>query len=340
MPAEEVVRMADMTHRQAASEPTVGASWVTPGVQSFLDELAAQGGPPIYELSPADAREALRAGQAVEVAKPAADIQDRTVPGGPNGQVSVRIVRPQGATGTLPAVMYFHGGGWILGDADTHDRLVRELAVGAQAAVVFVNYTPSPEAHYPTAIEQAYAATRWVAEQGASARLDAARLMLVGDSAGGTMVAAVTLLAKRRGGPELALQVMAYPVTGADFDTPSYQQFAGGPWLTRAAMQWFWDAYAPDVSVRSQPTASPLRAGLEELGGLPPALLLTGENDVLRDEGEAYAHRLMQAGVTVTANRYLGTIHDFLLLNPIADTAPTRGALAQITDTLRAVLGR
>jgi acetyl esterase len=210
--------------------------------------------------------------------------------------------------------------------------------VGAQAAVVFVNYTPSPEAHYPTAIEQAYAATRWVAEQGASAGLDTSRLVVVGDSVGGNMVAAVTLLAKRRCGPGIALQVMAYPVTDAAFTTPSYQQFADGPWLTRKAIQWFWDAYAPDVSVRSEPTVSPLRASLDELRGLPPALLITTENDVLRDEGEAYAHRLMQAGVRVTATRYLGTIHDFLLLNPIAGTTPTCGALAQITDTLRGVL--
>ena len=330
--------MTDMTGREAASEPTGGPPYLTPSVQSFLDALATEGGPQIYQLSPADAREALRAGQAVEVAKPAADIQDRTIPGGPHGEVSVRIVRPKGATGTLPALMYFHGGGWVLGDKDTHDRLVRELAVGTKAAVVFVDYTLSPEAHYPTAIEQAYAATRWVAEQGASAGLDASRLMVVGDSVGGNMVAAVTLLAKRRGGPELALQVMAYPVTDADFTTPSYQQFADGPWLTRQAMRWFWDAYAPDVSVRAEPTACPLRASLEELRGLPPALLITAENDVLRDEGEAYAHRLMQAGVRVTADRYLGTIHDFLLLNPIAGTTPTRGALAQVTDTLRGVL--
>jgi acetyl esterase len=210
--------------------------------------------------------------------------------------------------------------------------------VGARVAVVFVNYTPSPEAHYPTTVEQAYAATRWVAEQGTSAGLDGARLIAVGDSVGGTMAAAVTLLAKRRGGPELALQVMAYPATDAGFDTPSNRQFAGGPWLTRLAMGGFWDAHAPDVSVRSEPTASPLRASLEELRGLPPALLITGENHVLRDEGEAYAHRLMQAGVMVTATRYLGSTHDFLLLNPIADTPPTPAALAQITDTLRAVL--
>jgi acetyl esterase len=203
---------------------------------------------------------------------------------------------------------------------------------------VFVNYTPSPEAHHPTAIEQAYAATRWVAEQGASAGLDTSRLVVVGDSVGGNMVAAVTLLAKRRGGPGIALQVMAYPVTDAAFDTASYQQFADGPWLTRKACGGS-GAPTPPTS-RCAPSRPPprLRASLEELRGLPPALLITAENDVLRDEGEAYAHRLMQAGVRVTADRYLGTIHDFLLLNPIAGTTPTRGALAQITDTLRGVL--
>ena len=332
--------MTDMTGRQAAGELTVGAPSVAPGVQSFLDELAAAGGPPVWQLSPADARETLRARQAVEVAKPAADIQDLTIPGGPDGEVSVRIVRPEGATGTLPALMYFHGGGWVLGDKDTHDRLVREIAVGTGAAVVFVNYTPSPEAQYPTAIEQAHAATAWVAGRGASAGLDASRLVLVGDSAGANMVAAVALLAKRRGGPRLALQVMAYPVTDARLDTPSYQRFADGPWLTRKAMTWFWDAYAPDVSARSQATASPLRASLEELRGLPPALLITAENDVLRDEGEAYAHRLMRAGVNTTATRYLGTIHDFLMLNPIAGTTPTRAALTQVIDVVGRTVGQ
>jgi acetyl esterase len=331
--------MTDMTGRHAAGEPAVGAPDVTPGVRSFVDSLKTSPEPPIYRRSPADARDVLRAGQAVEVATPAANIQDRAVPGGPDGEVSVRVVRPEGTTGSLPALLYLHGGGWVLGDKDTHDRLVREIAVGTQAAVVFVNYTPSPEAHYPTAIEQAYAATNWVAAEGASAGLDASRLVLAGDSSGANMVAAVALLAKRRGGPRLALQVMAYPSTDARFDTPSYQRFADGPWPTRKAMAWFWDAYAPDVSVRSEPTASPLRASLDELRGLPPALLITAENDVLRDEGEAYAHRLMQAGVSVTANRYLGTIHDFLMLNPIAGTTPTRAAVAQVIDVVCRMVG-
>jgi acetyl esterase len=330
--------MADMTNGQAAGEPTVGGSYVTPGVQSFLDASATGGGPPIYQLSPADAREVLRAGQAVEVAKPTADIQGRTVPGGPHGQVSVRIVRPEGATGTLPAVMYFHGGGWVLGDKDTHDRLVRELAVGAQAAVVFVNYTPSPEAHYPTAIEQAYAATRWVAEQGASAGLDTSRLVVVGDSVGGNMVAAVTLMAKQRGGPRFAHQVLFYPVTNADFDSDSYREFSDGYFLSRAAMQWFWDQYTPDPAERAEITASPLRASINDLIGLPPALVITGEADVLRDEGEAYAAKLRQAGVPVTAVRYEGIIHDFVMLNALRGTQAAQAAITQANTMLHDAL--
>jgi acetyl esterase len=254
--------------------------------------------------------------------------------------VSIRIVRPQGVTGTLPVAMYIHGGGWILGDKETHDRLVREIANGAQVAVVFVNYTPSPEARYPVAIEQAYTATKWAAEHGAEARLDPSRLAAVGDSVGGNMVAALTLLAKQRNGPKIAFQVLFYPVTDASFDTPSYREFANGPWLTREAMKWFWDAYAPDERVRAEVTASPLRASLEQLRGLPPALLITNEADVLRDEGEAYAHKLMSAGVRVTAVRYLGAIHDLVLLNPIAETPAPRAAIAQANAMLRQALAR
>jgi acetyl esterase len=227
-------------------------------------------------------------------------------------------------------VLYFHGGGWVLGDKETHDRLVRELATGAQATVVFVANTPAPEARYPVAIEQAYAATAWVARNGTAIGVDPARLALAGDSVGGNMVAAVTLLAKERQGPRIAFQLLFYPVTDASFDNASHTQFAEGPWLTRQAMGWFWDSYAPDVAVRNEPTASPLRASLAQLQGLPPALVITDENDVLRDEGEAYAHKLMAAGVPVTATRYLGAIHDFVLLNPIAQaTAALRAALAR-----------
>jgi acetyl esterase len=303
---------------------------------AFLKSLAAQGGPPLYTLSPADARAVLTSVQSsVTVTKLPANLEDRTISGGPTGEVSIRLIRPQGVSGALPVVLYCHGGGWILGDKDTHDRLVREIAIGAQAAIVFVNYTPSPEARYPVALEQAYTAAKWASEQVTQLGLDLSRFALVGDSVGGNMVAGLTLLAKQRGGPKIACQVMFYPVTDANVETPSYRQFADGPWLTRKAMQWFWDAYAPDVATRQQPTASPLRASLDDLRGLPPALLITNEYDVLRDEGEAYAHKLTQAGVRVTAMRALGAIHDMVLLNPIADTPAPRGAIALASVWLR-----
>jgi acetyl esterase len=305
--------------------------------QQFVDSLS--GAPPIYTLSPADARSVLTRAQSISVGKPSAQIEDIAFPVGPTGSVPIRIVRPAGTAEILPVVVYFHGGGWVLGDRDTHDRLVREIAVGAEAAVVFVDYARAPEARYPVAIEQAYAATRYVADNGASLRIDPLRLAVAGDSVGGNMAAAVTLLAKQRRGPKIALQVLFYPVTDAGFDTPSYTRFADGPWLTKRAMQWFWDAYLPDAAARQQPTATPLSASLDQLAGLPEALVITDENDVLRDEGEAYARKLSNAGVRVTSARYNGTIHDFVMLNALADTPATRGALAQGVGALKTALG-
>jgi acetyl esterase len=297
-------------------------------IERFLQALVARGGPPLYTLPPEEAR-ALTAGvQTGQHLRFEADSEDCTISGGPTGEIALRLVRPRGLSGPLPTVLYFHGGGWVLGDKETHDRLVREIAIGAQATVVFVEYARVPEVHYPAAVEQAYAATQWIATNGAGIRVDVTRLAVTGDSAGGT-------LAKERGGPRIAFQVLFYPVTDARFDTPSYTQFADGPWLMRKAMEWFWDRYAPGVAARSEPTAAPLRATLEQLRGLPPALIITAEVDVLRDEGEAYAHQLLAAGVAVTAVRYLGAIHDFLMLNPIAASLPTRAALAQATAALR-----
>jgi acetyl esterase len=305
--------------------------------QQLLDSLA--GAPPIYTLSPADARAVLAQAQSIPVGKPSAQIEDVTLPVGPTGSVPIRIVRPAGTAEVLPAVMYFHGGGWVLGDRDTHDRLIREIAVGAEAAVVFVDYSRAPEARYPIAIEQAYAATHYVAKNGAGLHIDPLRLAVAGDSVGGNMAAAVTLMAKQRRGPKIAFQVLFYPVTASDFDTPSYIQFADGPWLTRRAMEWFWDAYLPDPAARKQPTATPLNAPLDHLAGLPEALVIVDENDVLRDEGEAYAGKLSDAGVRVTSVRYNGTIHDFVMLNALADTPAARGAIAQAVGALRGALG-
>jgi len=305
-----------------------------PSARAFLEELNSAGGPQIYELSVKDARGVLTNAQAGPVDKLPADIEDLTIP----GDVSIRIVRPKGTDSVLPAVMYFHGGGWVLGDADTHDRLVREIANGAEVAVVFVNYTKSPEAKYPLAIEQAYTATKYVAENGKKHKLDGSRLAVAGDSVGGNMAAAVTLLAKERKGPPIAYQVLFYPVTDANFETGSYIEFATNYFLTREAMKWFWNHYAPIADVRQKSTASPLQASKEELRGLPPALVITGEFDVLRDEGEAYAAKLNEAGVHVTAVRYLGIIHDFVMLDVVTNSPQARSAIALANSSLREAL--
>lgn len=237
----------------------------------------------------------------------------------------------------LPVIFHFHGGGWILGNKDTNERLDRELANAAQAVVVFVDYTPAPDAQYPVQNEQAYTALQWAIANAAGIGADPARVALVGDSAGGNMTAALTFMAKERGGPQIAAQVLFYPVTDANLDTGTYQRYADGSWATREAMRWFWDSYLPDRAQRAEITASPLQASVDQLRGLPPALIINGEHDVLRDEGEAYARKLSQAGVPVTQVRYGGTIHDFVLLNPITGT-PRRAAIAQAASYLRSVL--
>jgi len=306
-----------------------------PITKAFLEKLAADKAPAVNELAVADARDLLRLAQTGEVARVPADVQAHEIPCGPQGRVSVRIVRPQGMHGPIPGVMYFHGGGWVLGDDVTHDRLAREIALGSEAAVVFVNYSRSPEQRYPVALEECYAATQWIAENGMSLNIDGSRLAVAGDSAGGNLAAATALLAKERKGPKLALQALFYPVTDANFDTASYKESADGPWLTREAMKWFWNHYLPDAAARKQPTVSPLQASVEQLRGLPPAFVATAEFDVLRDEGEAYAHKLIEAGVRVTAVRYLGAIHDVVLLTALAGTPTTRAAIDQVCNALK-----
>jgi acetyl esterase len=309
-----------------------------PKTRAFIDAVNAQGGTPLYELSYEDARKVLEDAQSGEVTKLPADIEDKALPVGPTGEVSVRIFRPQGSKGLLPVVMYFHGGGWILGSKNTHDRLLRDLVNGVNAAFVFVNYTPSPEAQFPVPIEQAYAATEYIAEHGKEFGFDTNRLAVAGDSAGGNMTAAVTLLAKERKGPAIRYQVLLYPVTDGSLSQRSYEEFADGLWLTTAAMEWMWDAYAPNKEDRKKPTASPLSATVDELKGLPPTLIVVGENDILRDEGEAYARKLMQAGVEVTAVRVLSTLHDFAMLNGLADTPPSRLAIELASQKLAVAL--
>ena len=307
-----------------------------PAAQEFAEATAKP--PPLYELTPDEARKVLDDVQAEPIDKLPVDDEWITVPA-EVGDVRVRIVRPPDAHGTLPAILYMHGGGWILGNADTHDRLVRELAVGTGAAVVFVEYDRSPEAHYPVAIEQGYATAQWIAREGTASKLDPDRMAVAGDSVGGDMTAALALMAGERGDVRFVQQSMYYPVTDGAMDTGSYEQFAEGYFLTAKAMAWFWDAYQPDVERRSEPFASPLRASHEHLAGLPPAFVIVDEADVLRDEGEAYAARLRAAGVDVTTVRYDGIHHDFMMLNPLSGTHATRAAIAQAISFLRPALG-
>jgi acetyl esterase len=309
-------------------------------VQTFLNYLEGAGLPELHTLSVEEARAQFVRGQAaVPVTKLPAEIEQRTLPVGPGGSVSVRIVRPVGSNGPLPAVMYFHGGGWVVGDFGTHERVVREIVNGAQVTLVFVEYTLSPEAQYPVANEEAHAATKWVAEHGREIGIDPDQIAVAGDSAGGNMAAVVTLLAKQRGGPHLSAQVLYYPSTGGSNDLPSKKDFAEGYFFTQATGMWMWNHYignTPMDEIRN-PLCLPLMASVEQLRGLPPALIITAECDVLRDEGEAYARKLTQSGVPVTATRYLGVIHGFTVTNALANSSPTRALVAQTCAMLRQV---
>jgi acetyl esterase/lipase len=307
-----------------------------PAAAAFAEATANP--PYLFDLPPAEGRKAVDEVQSGDIAKPDVDEEWVTVSGGPTGTVRARVVKPAGTEGTLPVILYIHGAGWVFGNAHTHDRLVRELAVGAGAAVVFPEYDLSPEARYPVAVEQNYAVARWIVTDGAAKGLDAGRIAVAGDSVGGNMTAALTLMAKERGDVPLVQQVLFYPVTDASFDTGSYHQFAEGYFLRRDGMQWFWDQYTTDEKQRAEITASPLRATTDRLTGLPPALVITAEADVLRDEGEAYANKLRAAGVPVTAVRYQGVIHDFVMLNALRETHAAEAAITMAAGTLRAAL--
>ena len=317
--------------------PNLGAG--SPGVerntQAFLEALAAGGGTPLERLSPAEARAVLVGAQAsVEVDLAPVETREHSIEAA--GQMlKLVVVRPTGSQGNLPGFMFFHGGGWVLGDYPTHARLIRDLVVHSGAAAIYVDYTPSPEAKYPTAINQAFAATQWVAANGSQIGVDASRLAVAGNSVGGNMAAVVAIKAKEAGTPKLRFQLLLWPVTDANFNNASYNQFAEGHFLTRGMMEWFWDSYTTDPKQRNEIHASPLRASLEQLQGLPPAMVQTAEMDVLRDEGEAYARRLGAAGVAVSAVRYNGMIHDYGLLNVIAEMPAVRTAMQQAGAALR-----
>ena len=302
-------------------------------VRDFLHALNSAGGPPLETLAPKDARLVLVNAQK-GIALPDCDVADKIVK--QDGvEVKLTIVRPPGVKEKLPVFMFFHGGGWILGDYPTHERFVRDLVDYSGFAAAFVNYTPSPEAQYPIAINQAFAATKWIAKHGAEINVDGSRLALVGNSVGGNMTAVTAIRAKEEGGPTIRCQVLFWPVTDANFETGSYNQYSEGYFLTKAMMKWFWDAYTTDPKKRKEIHASPLQATIAQLKGLPPALVQTAGNDVLRDEGEAYARKLDEAGVEVIAVRYEGLIHDYGLLNALSQVPAVRAALHQAAEMLK-----
>ena len=309
-----------------------------PAAQQFADATSAP--PFLYQLTPEEGRKAVDSVQDSPIDKPEVNDEWVEIAGGPTGTVRLRIVKPLDAQGELPVILYIHGAGWVFGDAHTHDRLVRDLAIGSNAAVVFPEYDRSPEAAYPVAIEQSYAAAQWVVNDGARKGLDGSRLAVSGDSVGGNMAIAVALLAKQRADVSIAKLVLFYPVTNAAFDTGSYDEFEVGYFLGREGMKWFWDQYTTDEAQRAEITVSPLRATLDDLAGLPDTLIVTAEADVLRDEGEAFAARLREAGVRATNARFGGITHDFVMVNSLHDTEAAKHAIWLATAAFTSALHR
>lgn len=311
-----------------------------PQAQQYLAQAQAQPSPPLSALTPQAARAAYRAARtSLGGGASVAHVVDRRIPG-PAGEIPIRVYTPptpEGAAGgtLFPVVVYFHGGGWVIGDLDTHDHICRDLASGAGAVVVAVDYRLAPEHPFPAAPDDAYAATTWVAGHATEVGADAARLAVVGDSAGGNLAAVVAQMARERGGPRLALQVLVYPSTDLRISSPSTEEYATGYGLTKDDMVWFTDHYTPNPADRVTPLASPLLA--EDLRGLPPALVITAEYDPERDEGEQYGERLTAAAVATSITRYRGTIHSFFALAPILEQG--RHAIEEVCRALRAAFG-
>ncbi|AQZ61283.1 esterase [[Actinomadura] parvosata subsp. kistnae] len=327
-----------------ASEPVTGGGGVPrepavvldPVIQRLVDASAAP--PYLHQLGPVDGRQALLETQGHLLDDCGVTTEYHVAPVGPAGLTGFWVFRPAGVSAALPVVVYVHGGRWMLGDARTHARMIGELSATSEAAFVVPEYTRTPEARYPVAVEESYAVLTWVAEHAADLALDGRRMAVAGDCAGATMATALTMMAKRRGGPRLRAQLLYYPMTDPGCDTDSQRRFASGYLLTRAAMEWYWEQYTDDEHELDEPTAAPLRASDEDLKGLPPALVISAEADVVRDEGEQYARRLLRAGVPVTCVRYLGTVHDFASLNPLRDSPPTSAAVRQGGRFLRDAL--
>lgn len=309
------------------------------GTRAFLKALNSPAPPELEKLPPLEARQVLETAQAsVPVDYSGIDESERTITAG-GFQILLNVVRPAGVTRKLPVFMFIHGGGWVLGDYPTHRRVVRDLVVESGYCAVFVNYTRTPDAVFPRQINEIYAATKWVADHGDEINVDGRNLAVVGNSVGGNMTAVIALMAKENGGPTIKAQILMWPIVDANFETDSYHQFGRDRFLSASLMKWMYDMYIADPAKRTDIHASPLRASLEQLTGLPPALIQVAENDILRDEGEAYGRKLDEAGVEVATLRYDGAIHDFGLLNGLANEPATRAlfrhAAAELKQRLR-----
>jgi acetyl esterase len=307
--------------------------------KEFLKALNSPAPPELEKMPPTEARKVLEGAQAsVNVDYSGIEESEKTI-NADGYQILLNIVRPAGATDKLPVFIFIHGGGWVLGDYPTHKRMVRDLVVDSGFAAVFVNYTRTPDAAYPRAVNEIYAATKWVAENGDEINVDGKNLAVVGNSVGGNMTAVTALKAKENGGPHIKLQILLWPIVDADFETESYKQFGEKRFLTTPLMKWMYDLYIPDPEKRKDIYASPLQATIEQLKDLPPALVITGESDILRDEGEAYGRKLDEAGVPVTTVRYNGMIHDFGLLNGLSELPQVRSLFEQAGAELKKHLG-
>ena len=320
------------------SEPNSKLPNLNTQTEEFILALEAQNNKPLYKLTPTQAREFLQNLQKESYKEIPADVKDITIFTDIAGDVNLRVVRPKGNEEKLPAILYIHGGGWVIGNKNCFDMLIRKIAIHTNSVVFFPEYSLSPEEKFPKALEQIYAVSQYIYEEHEEFNIDKNRIAIAGDSVGGNMATATAIKIKNDGGANLLFQCLFYPVTNADMDTHSYDQFRDGPWLTKKAMEWFFDAYVPDKTIRDDIYISPLQADESELAGLPPTLIITAENDVLRDESEAYARKLDSANVDVLNVRINGTIHDFLMLNALSDTEPAKGALMFACKTLKKVL--
>ena len=309
------------------------------GTREFLRALNSPTPPELEKLPALDVRTVLETAQAsVDVDYSGIDESEKTITAD-GFEIVLNIVRPAGVTEKLPVFIFIHGGGWVLGDYPTHRRMVRDLVVESGYCAVFINYTRTPDDIYPRQINEIFAATKWVAENGDDINVDGKNMAVVGNSVGGNMTAVTALKAKENGGPEIKLQVLMWPIVDADFDTESYKQFGYDRFLTKPLMMWMYDMYIADPEKRKDIHASPLQASVDQLKGLPPALIQVAENDILRDEGEAYGRKLDEAGVETTTIRYDGMIHDFGLLNGLASEPAVRSLFRHAASELKKRLG-